>query len=428
MKDQNENRSGYKKTKMGWIPEEWNCVKAEFLSRRITVGIVVKPARWYSNQGIRAFRSLNVARTRVLDNNWVYITKEGHGLNKKSSVRSGDLLIVRSGEPGICCVVPPEFDGCNCIDLIILTPKSEIAHASFLCEFVNSSYGRGQVLKQQAGLAQKHFNVKECRSLYCTLPPLVEQKKIAEILSTWDEASEKMRKLIDAKKRLKKALMRQLLMGKKRLTGFGKSADRRYYRFFDLPEDWGCPRIREIATERSIRNKNSDEVTVLACSKYFGFIESSQYFGKKVFSEDTSNYKVIQRGWFGYPSNHIEEGSIGLLVEHDIGIVSPIYTVFQCNDLIIPEYLFAVFKTDTFRHIFSISTNASVDRRGSLRWKEFSLINVALPTLDEQRAIVDVLETAEKEITLFVKEQKALEKQKQGLMQKLLTGEIRVNL
>ena len=166
----------------------------------------------------------------------------------------------------------------------------------------------------------------------------------------------------------------------------------------------------------------------MSCSKRFGFVESFEYFGKQVFSENTSNYKVIRRGCFGYPSNHIEEGSIGLLLSHDVGIVSPIYTVFKCDDLIVPDFLYALFKTDTYRHIFSISTNSSVDRRGSLRWREFSLIQVPNPPKEEQQAIVNILQAADNENTLLEKKLKALEKQKRGLMQKLLTGEIRVNV
>ena len=145
-----------------------------------------------------------------------------------------------------------------------------------------------------------------------------------------------------------------------------------------------------------------------------------------MFSENTSNYKVIRQGWFGYPSNHIEEGSIGLLTEHAIGIASPIYTVFECSEKIISEYLIAVFKTDTFRHIFAVSTNASVNRRGSLRWREFSLIRVPLPERDEQKAIADVLARTNAEIVVMKNKLNALEKQKRGLMQKLLTGEVRV--
>lgn len=268
---------------------------------------------------------------------------------------------------------------------------------------------------------------KDFAAIPLNIPPLQEQNKIAEILSTWDEAIEQTRKLIDAKKRHKKALMQQLLTGKNRLAGFPRSKYTAYH-FFDLPSDWECPQMKEIAAERSERNGEKEDMTVFACSKHLGFLESSKYFGKRVFSDDTSNYKVIRRGWFGFPSNHIEEGSIGLLSTHEIGLVSPIYTVFRCNDSVIPEYLYAVFKTETYRHIFAISTNASVDRRGSLRWKEFSLIRVPLPSIEEQRAIVDVLETVDNEIKMLEKKLSALEKQKRGLMQKLLTGEVRVKL
>ncbi|MBN1547832.1 MAG: restriction endonuclease subunit S [Syntrophaceae bacterium] len=260
------------------------------------------------------------------------------------------------------------------------------------------------------------------------LPPLNEQEKIADILSTWDDIIENNRLLIDAKKRRRKAIIQQLLTGKNRLPGFLKSYERKSYRFFDLPEDWACPQIKGVAQECSERNAVNNDLPVFACSKYLGFVKSSEYFGKRVFSEDMSNYKLIRRGWFGYPSNHVEEGSIGLLITHEAGLVSPIYTVFKCGEGIVPEFLFAVFKTDTYRHIFSISTNASVDRRGSLRWREFSVIRVPQPTIEEQHAIVDVLQAADDEITLLESKVKALEEQRRGLMQKLLSGEIRIKI
>jgi len=212
------------------------------------------------------------------------------------------------------------------------------------------------------------------------------------------------------------------------LPGFAKTKDRNSYRFFDLPTDWKCSRIREVAEESSERNTQRDKLTVLSCSKHLGFVESSEYFGKRIVSFRTCVLSLVISGPFGYPSNHIEEGSIGLLFNHDIGMVSPIYTVFKCNENVVPEFLFALFKTDTYRHIFSISTNASVDRRGSLRWREFSLIQVPNPSKEEQHAIVDVLQSADSEINQLEKKLKALEKQKRGLMQKLLTGEIRVSI
>ena len=293
--------------------------------------------------------------------------------------------------------------------------------------YVFLSFGFNKFLYERAtGTKVKHTSPETIESYRLPTPSLPEQKKIAKILSTWDRAIDQTRRLIDAKKRRKKALMQQLLTGRMRLPGFAKSHGREFYRFFDLPEDWDCPRMREIAHECSERNGKNKDIPVLACSKYRGFVKSSEYFGKQVFSADTSNYKVIRRDWFGFPSNHIEEGSIGLLMTYDVGLLSPIYVVFRCTDDVVPDFLYAVFKTVTFRHIFRISTNASVDRRGSLRWREFSLIQVPLPSKKEQWAIADVLRTADTEIVKLEAKLQALEKQKRGLMQKLLTGQVRV--
>ena len=415
MKDRNENRPGYKKTKVGWIPEEWDFVP---LSKDINL---------LSGQHIDA----------------KYCSEEPHGIpyvtgptcfkygrvihntfttSPSKMCRENDILVTVKGS-GTGSIA--KADKSYCISRQIMAVRSHMWSQEFICfrfMFDTKKY------KHLSGGLIPGISREDILSHCIPLPPLPEQKKIAEILSTWDKSIEQMRKIIGAKKRRKKALMQQLLTGKKRLPGFVTSKGRKFYLFFDLPEDWECPQIRDFAREYSERNTGGDDWTVLACSKHLGFVESSKYFGKRVFSADTSNYKIIRRGYFGYPSNHIEEGSIGLLLSHNIGIVSPIYTVFYCNESVIPEYLYSVFKTDTYRHIFAISTNASVDRRGSLRWKAFSLIRVPLPSIKEQKAIVEVLNVADNEIALMEKKLKGLEKQKRGLMQKLLTGEVRVKL
>jgi type I restriction enzyme S subunit len=410
MSKRNENRSGYKKTKIGWIPNDWKCVPFPSIAK--------------INRGRFSHRPRNApqfyggkypfVQTGDISNSNVFITRHSQTLNSEGLSIS---KIFKAGT--ILMTIAANVDS-----LVGISPDPNCVDTYFLNAYLNSIKNYHRYLAPRS--AQHNINVESISLYYIPLPSLIEQKKIAEIISTWDSAIEQTRKLIEAKKRSKKALMQQLLTGKKRLPGFGKAKDRKKFRFFELPDDWKCSRIREVAEECSERNTQQDKLTVLSCSKYLGFVESSEYFGKQVFSENTSNYKIIRHGCFGYPSNHIEEGSIGLLLNHDIGIVSPIYTVFKCDDCIMPEYLYALFKTDTYRHIFSISTNSSVDRRGSLRWKGFSLIQVPNPPKEEQHAIVDVLQTADNEINQLEEKLKALKKQKRGLMQKLLSGEVRV--
>jgi type I restriction enzyme S subunit len=92
------------------------------------------------------------------------------------------------------------------------------------------------------------------------------------------------------------------------------------------------------------------------------------------------------------------------------------------------DYAFAVLKTGLYRHIFEVSTSASVDRRGSLRWSEFSKLPFPVPSLPEQKAIAEVLRTAQADLDALTAEINALTRQKRGLMQKLLTGEWRVKV
>jgi len=110
-------------------------------------------------------------------------------------------------------------------------------------------------------------------------------------------------------------------------------------------------------------------------------------------------------------------------------VVSPIYTVFRfAADKVDENYAYAVLKTELYRHIFEVSTSASVDRRGSLRWREFSSLPFPVPPLAEQKAIAAVLEASRRDLDATNREIAALTRQKRGLMQKLLTGEWAVNL
>ncbi|TGW61099.1 restriction endonuclease subunit S [Escherichia coli] len=274
-----------------------------------------------------------------------------------------------------------------------------------------------------------HVQKKDIDNQFVLTPPVAEQKKIAQILSTWDKAISVTEKLLANSQQQKKALMQQLLTGKKRLGLPAGSYEFKITRYGSIPKDWDYPAIKEICTQVSEKNSAAVDHPVLSCSKYDGFVDSLKYFNKKVYSDDLSGYRLIHRGCFGFPSNHIEEGSIGLQNLYDTGIVSPIYVVFRASPTKVDNsYLYAVLKTDHYKQIFGAATNASVDRRGSLRWKEFNQIHVPLPPLKEQQKISAVLSAADAEITTLEKKLACLKDEKKALMQQLLTGKRRVKV
>jgi len=306
----------------------------------------------------------------------------------------------------------------------------DYAHSEFYGAYLSTGTGKKNVQSLAVGSTSvAAIYWKDLSKLKVPLPPLPEQRKIAEILRTWDEAIEKLEALQKAKLRSYRALTHALVFGARQLQGFRATDEAEQHRWFTLPASWGCRPIAKLAKEISERNVESEQHEVLSCSKHDGFVRSLEYFKRQVFSADLSGYKMIWRGDFGFPSNHVEEGSIGLQNLTDIGVVSPIYTVFRFSPTKVDaDFAFAVMKTGLYRHIFEISTSASVDRRGSLRWSEFAKLPFPVPPLFEQRAIVDALQTARTGLDSVGAEIGALTRQKRGLMQKLLTGQWRVEL
>lgn len=239
------------------------------------------------------------------------------------------------------------------------------------------------------------------------------RRAICERLRHWDDCLARASRLMELKKRHVRGLMQQLLTGRRRLPAFAGEAWEELY-------------IADIGEETAERCGDREDITVLSCTKSVGLVDSLEYFGRQVFGDDLSNYKVVHHGQFAYATNHIEEGSIGLLTHRDAGLVSPMYTVFKTNGQVDTRFLYRVLKTEHYRQKFEAWTSASVNRRGGLRWNEFSRIRIPLPSLDEQRAIADILDTAQREIELLEQLREQIQLQKRGLMQKLLTGEIRV--
>ena len=165
------------------IPESDTC-NVEDVCKDIKVGIVIKPAQYYTSAdvGVRAFRSANVREFAVNDSDWVYLTKAGHEANLRSEIHTGDVLVVRSGYPGTACVVPPTYNGCNAIDILIAVPYAEKILPEYLCAYTNSPLGKRIIQEKKRGVAQAHFNVSGYSKTPIIVPCLETQKRVvAEI-------------------------------------------------------------------------------------------------------------------------------------------------------------------------------------------------------------------------------------------------------
>lgn len=354
-----------------------------------------------------------------------YVTTEKAESLKSCKTVKGDLILAKVGVPPCSAAIYNKEENAIITQDVIRLNTTNKCTSLYLSHWFNSHIGQNEVHKIKIVGSRDRVSLTDLKKVYIILPPLPEQKRIAELISTWDKAIEKTEQLIQAKEIQLHQFSKNLILGHKRLKCTNNQFSESH--FYKYPSDWALVKIGEIAREISLRNENS-KATVLSCSKYHGLINSLDYFGKQVFSNNISNYKVIKKGQFAYPSNHIEEGSIGFLNHCDIGIVSPIYVVFEVkNDLVHAPYLYELFKSNIYKHIFQTTTSSSVNRRGSLRWNSFSRIKVILPPIPEQIQISEALSRFKNEIDALHQLLQEFKKQKQGLMQKLLTGKWRVN-
>jgi type I restriction enzyme S subunit len=123
-------------------PKDWSTVPFGEICERVTVGIVVQPASYYVSEGVPALRSLNIKPGKIVLQDLVYFSNANNETKlNKTKLKAGDIVLVRSGQPGTAAVVPRELDGVNAIDLLIATPSRKLGDATFLCAFFNSAGG-----------------------------------------------------------------------------------------------------------------------------------------------------------------------------------------------------------------------------------------------------------------------------------------------
>lgn len=164
--------------------EEWPRRAFGELCSRVTVGVVVKPASHYVSDGIPALRSLNVRAGGLDMANLVHFSETSHtGLLRKSQLRSGDVVTVRTGNAGTSAVVPVDVGPLNAIDLIISTPLADLMTPEYAVAFLNSDAGRRMVLGESRGQIQQHFNVKSLQMASIPVPPIEIQQELGNRLA-----------------------------------------------------------------------------------------------------------------------------------------------------------------------------------------------------------------------------------------------------
>jgi len=308
--------------------------------------------------------------------------------------------------------------GARCINLVPMTTnqgfksfvcnKSEINYEFlyYLIEILHKDF-----IALASGSTFLEISKKSIDSFLVDLPPLPEQKKIAEILSTWDEAIEFNEKLLDTEKQQKRVYV-SYIYTKRHVT--------------DIENVKKFEKLGKHLVEKTERNKDELINDVLSVSNTRGFVLQSAQFEREIASKDKKNYKVVRKDQFAYNPSRVNVGSIDQLSERDSGIISPMYVVFQCKDSIKGRYLYHFLKSDYFLRLIPRFTQGSV--RDSLSFDGLCEMKIHIPSIEKQTKYSQLLDSLDIKIKLIERNIEYLKTQKQGLMQRLLTGKVRVKL
>jgi type I restriction enzyme S subunit len=159
-------------------------IKLGDLCKRVTVGHVGTMADQYKPAGIPFLRSQDIQPFSINTGSIKFIDDDFNTKLRKSILSTNDVVIVRTGYPGTAAVVPPELDGANCADLVILTP-GPCLDSWFVAALLNSTWGRSTIAGNLVGVAQQHFNVGAAKALRCRIPDLCVQRRIGQIIKTY---------------------------------------------------------------------------------------------------------------------------------------------------------------------------------------------------------------------------------------------------
>ena len=379
--------AGYKDSAVGIIPQEWK------VDRLGEICLTFKSGTTITSQSIKE--------------SGLYPVYGGNGLRgyTDSYTHNGDYILI--GRQGALC------GNINFIRGKAYISEHAIAvqpNESNSIEFLRYKLDFWNLNRFSESSAQPGLSVEKLVRYKLAVPPMAEQRKIAEILGVWDEAIEKQSRLIERLELRKRALMQRLLTGRTRLSGFNTP--------------WQKVKLGEIFKERN--ETKCEHLPLLSITADRGVILQSESDKKDTSNDDKSKYKRICPNDIGYNTMRMWQGRSALSAME--GIVSPAYTIVTPKVEVDPLFISELIKQPRVVYDFWTHSQGLVGDTLNCKFHDFSQVKVAIPSHPEQKAIAEALTTADKEIATHRKKLDALRLQKRGLMQQLLTGKTRVKI
>lgn len=404
---------GYKRVKIGVVPQSWQEERFETISKIYSGGTPETANEKFWNGEIYWCTPTDITESsKFISKTRKKISQLGFENSSVQMLPVGSILMCSRATIGPRCIntVPMTTNQ----GFKSLVCNSEIANTLYIFDLIDLCIK--DFIKLSSGSTFLELSKTDLAKYKVPLPPISEQQKIAEILTAQDNVIELKEKLLNEKQLQKKYLMQQLLTGKKRLPGFSGN--------------WKTVKVNDVLLERKEKNIHQD-LRICSVAVQKGVVDQIEHLGRSYAANNTSNYSVAYYGDIIYtksPTGDFPYGIIKQSLLQEKVAISPLYGVF------IP----ATFSLGYFLHTyFQSSINAKNYLLPIIQKGAKNTINITNDTflsnklylpLDEkeQSAIANIFITADREIELLQKDIDQEKQKKKALMQLLLTGIVRV--
>lgn len=434
-----EMKSGYKMTEVGVIPEDWEvktlgklaCINGRIGFRGYTVKDLVR-----KGEGAIAIGGKHISKNYLDLSDAEYISWKKYYESPEIMVKQGDIVLAQRGTLGKSALIKSDIGPATINPSLVLINKIKCNNL-YLIYNMQSSSVTDYILQINSQTSIPMISQKQIEGIKIAIAKLdCEQAAIATALSDVDSLISALTKKIEKKKAIKQGLMQQLLTGKKRLPGYEKNREPVQTEWGAIPKDWKTLSIGKCCSikarigwqglKKSEYLSSGEYVLVTGTDFLNGRIDwkSCVYVSKKRYEQD-ANIQIVKHDIL-----ITKDGTIGKVAFLDdvpcLGTLnSGIFVVRSHSEELDQCYLSKIFESFIFdAFLESLVAGSTINH---LYQKDFVHFNFPVPpTISEQTAIANILSDCDSEIAVLEEKRDKYKEIKQGMMQQLLTGKIRL--
>ncbi len=414
-------------TELGEIPQEWNiCRVFDIRDKSDKYSFTGGPfgsnlkSCDYTEDGIRVIQLQNIGDGYFSDQYKIYTSQRKADELLSCNIYPGEIILAKMADPvARACIIPNnENRYLMCSDGIRLKIDNNECDNRYIMYSINSEYFRRSAIANSTGSTRLRIGLNELKNLQLIIPPLKEQQKIADILSTVDQQIEQTDALIEKTKELKKGLMQRLLT-----KGIGH-IEFRDTELGRIPKGWEVVPLGKVCTVRSEKyTPSQDEDRQYVALEHIEQ-ETGRLLGIGKSSETSSLKAIFKEGdvLFGKLRPYLKKY---YLADFE-GVCATEILPIMVNDKCLSKFLFYIVQQEKFINFTVQGSFGTKMPRTS--WGEIKEYLIALPSIQEQKDITDVLYMVDTNLEQYQEKKKNLLLVKSGLMDKLLTGRVRVKI